>query len=987
MAPAILTDRYAEATNQPAAERVMLEDMSEPPALPPPRRVNRAPEDNIAYQPTHPPLTESTTLALRNIPECSSPVEKAAPIPRPRKPVPLPRFKLPSKSPLTPESSVSLHDELSSAMGSSEHLSELENLKMDNLSEHELDSFPLSEYLQPVKTDQSQSGQPTKFPYPARSVLSSTVSTPIVPSDVQQVPIHRSASNGTMASAKSLIQWESIDNLQDFHGQASGLRAVEPDVFSAVDLDLTPPAYSPPPIPKSPESGRELIPIEPPPPLPPRPLKKDGTSMDVIVERPAPPLPVAVSKTAHEREVRNGISTLCSDLLTVKFNQREQGKRWCVLKDGKISLYADRKSLISPKNVILCSEILDITVLEEKKNKLSFGFEITMIKDRSKPWTFSAVSRDMVIRWMSAIAKGICDVSGMYLTSPLVGSEEYEFGGKVFMRRGSTGEWMKIWIELQGRTLRVFTDDVLEEFDLRKTLSFNMVNVGLYENKSDAMCRDVAQESNPFILNMPGKSLHFQADTDKQTLQWMKIMQKRAKECGDSLEDQPLTADDVPVIVDKCMQFVSAYGLKSKGIYRQSGVSSKIALILEMFAKDAHSCYLSRENFTEHDVAGALKRFLRQLPEPVIKVELYQPLLHCTEMSTEVKLKMYLSLLDQLPRVPNYATLKKLLGHLKVVSESANENLMSIPNIAASFGNTLMSGNGDSEMGDVSGTKFDTTTKEITVMVDLLTFYEPLFDVKQADLDKERKILNALEAINKQLLLPPRAGDFLMGVYWIDKNGECVNMRLSSKLTAGQLCQNMLDHEKMVHDNSYSLYEVIFDDKLYRPVHYAEEVSSIIMRWTEWNSCNICEYSSNYLCVRRNTVYEKVAMMERSPLSVTQQLRFSKDKTFKKVSMDFSRMALTVHKSASVEKDLGNWKVEDIIWFLGCSPQRTPPTKWTFSFIEKDRNAVLSRLKENRVAFGFTVCCDEEEWLDKWIAAMLQAQHNMDFYSDAATFV
>ena len=43
---------------------------------------------------------------------------------------------------------------------------------------------------------------------------------------------------------------------------------------------------------------------------------------------------------------------------------------------------------------------------------------------------------------------------------------------------------------------------------------------------------------------------------------------------------------------------------------------------------DPHNCHLSRDHFSEHDVAGALKRFLRNMPEPLIKVELYQPFLH-----------------------------------------------------------------------------------------------------------------------------------------------------------------------------------------------------------------------------------------------------------------------------------------------------------------------------------------------------------------------
>lgn len=111
-----------------------------------------------------------------------------------------------------------------------------------------------------------------------------------------------------------------------------------------------------------------------------------------------------------------------------------------------------------------------------------------------------------------------------------------------------------------------------------------------------------------------------------------------------------------------------------------------------------------------------------------------------------------------------------------------------------------------------------------------------------------------------------------------------------------------------------------------RPVHYTEEVTPIILRWTDWNGSNICEYSSNYLCVRKDTVFDRVAKrvrgfffspldilnwraewnaqisfpQERTPLSLTQQLRFSKEKSFKKVSMDFSKMTLAVHKSSTV---------------------------------------------------------------------------------------
>lgn len=73
----------------------------------------------------------------------------------------------------------------------------------------------------------------------------------------------------------------------------------------------------------------------------------------------------------------------------------------------------------------------------------------------------------------------------------------------------------------------------------------------------------------------------------------------------------------------------------------------------------------------------------------------------------------------------------------------------------------------------LSGSSFDTATKEIIVMVDFLEFYEKLFDVRfcsevyniyvilflllqvdEAHMLKERKILDALEIINKQLQQP-----------------------------------------------------------------------------------------------------------------------------------------------------------------------------------------------------------------------------------------
>lgn len=58
----------------------------------------------------------------------------------------------------------------------------------------------------------------------------------------------------------------------------------------------------------------------------------------------------------------------------------------------------------------------------------------------------------------------------------------------------------------------------------------------------------------------------------------------------------------------------------SKGIYRQSGVGSLVSELLSKFAENAWAVQITNDKFSEHDVATALKRFFRDLPEPLLEI-------------------------------------------------------------------------------------------------------------------------------------------------------------------------------------------------------------------------------------------------------------------------------------------------------------------------------------------------------------------------------
>jgi hypothetical protein len=101
----------------------------------------------------------------------------------------------------------------------------------------------------------------------------------------------------------------------------------------------------------------------------------------------------------------------------------------------------------------------------------------------------------------------------------------------------------------------------------------------------------------------------------------------------------------VPVVVYQCIQAVDLYGLEVEGIYRLSGTSSHVNKIKAMFDNggwladgwgpwgwpnwletDASKVdFRNPENFF-HDVnsvAGLLKQFFRELPNPLLTTEHY----------------------------------------------------------------------------------------------------------------------------------------------------------------------------------------------------------------------------------------------------------------------------------------------------------------------------------------------------------------------------
>ncbi|KAI1424538.1 hypothetical protein F5Y12DRAFT_751312 [Xylaria sp. FL1777] len=151
----------------------------------------------------------------------------------------------------------------------------------------------------------------------------------------------------------------------------------------------------------------------------------------------------------------------------------------------------------------------------------------------------------------------------------------------------------------------------------------------------------------------------------------------------------------VPMVVHQCIQAVDLYGLAVEGIYRLSGSSMHVNKLKSLFDTDQESHILdfrNPENFF-HDVnsvAGLLKQFLRDLPDPLLTSDNYAAFIEAAKQDDDIVRRDSMhAIINGLPD-PNYATLRALTLHLYRVMENSTVNRMNSQNLAIVFGPTLM---------------------------------------------------------------------------------------------------------------------------------------------------------------------------------------------------------------------------------------------------------------------------------------------------------
>ncbi|RWS11192.1 arf-GAP with Rho-GAP domain: ANK repeat and PH domain-containing protein 1-like protein [Dinothrombium tinctorium] len=735
----------------------------------------------------------------------------------------------------------------------------------------------------------------------------------------------------------------------------------------------------------------------------------------------------ALLKQQQQEEFSKRTANKCGFLYKTDPSRKRFQKRWFIICDALISYFSEeptRSSRVEPKGTIPFKDVMfvgECTVIDKAKHpptrsrsfssktphqtrtdcKTSISHDISQYQSyfnvgvssqQGRIYLFAAESPKSRQEWIKILAERIAPPK-CYLLSNLT---RIECCGYLHVKLGISGIWTTCFVVLSGKNVTILTEfyeDVHREnkivhVDLRKVLSPSLTTAHQISS-----CGTVSEIGQPISLNRPyDTTIYIQGVFKSHTESWYHLFLNAWTVPPNALLDQQLlTPSNIPVAVDKCLNFISTYGgLKTKGIYKNSGDETAVKSIFSNL-RDTTKLWewhiRPEEGYTVIDVASALKLYLSSFPECILTEKLYSEFIENNQHENrDERLRRIKCLLKRLPLI-NFNTLKKIICHFCYLIENADQNQMNIGNISLTMGPVLLF---SSQTETDDGCRMD-------VIGDLITCYAWLFDVTQEEMEKERKIQRTLVCLRETRIRSSKpAGDILVGVYVYNSEwGKCINVPLTPTMSAEELVIYIKEKCNLKEPvNRLSVFEVVCDNQLERILHYSEVVLGVTLSWTtNWPADDA---KSNYLIVKTNDLYDKLSPFLNQtncrtstiPLSLFSELKFSDingGKTFRKVICEFIGARLNIYKDAKADKVIGQWNIEDIVWYLGSEAKRNAPSKFCITFINRDKPII--RNKESSGFIGRTICCNTEQEYYQWISGMIIAEYPNGVYPPVKTFV
>ncbi|XP_043925854.1 arf-GAP with Rho-GAP domain, ANK repeat and PH domain-containing protein 3 [Protopterus annectens] len=663
----------------------------------------------------------------------------------------------------------------------------------------------------------------------------------------------------------------------------------------------------------------------------------DGNSVDTIRVYDEIVHPVLLREYLYK-------STAISKSGTLKRNKDEFHKRWCCL--GKSLLFYESEKSTEPTGKVEMGEVVCLGVCRSDtlsnpgpSDRFRYVFELFLSSE--KVYHFGTDSLETLQNWTTAIGKWFTPLSCHCLIA-----REFKRVGKLrYKAMVNPDQWKEGFFVLHNSNLFICPEEkeaAEDAVNLKQLQELNLVPHTESSDKKDAL-----------VLVEKGRTLHVQGTTRMDFPAWHTDIQAAAGGKGNSLRDQQLSRNDIPIIVDSCIAFITQYGLRHEGIYRKNGAKSRIKLLIEEFRKDARNVKLRiGENFIE-DVTDVLKRFFREIDDPVFMADLHPLWKEAAEVSQKAsRLNRYKELIHILPKV-NRTTLSALIGHLYRVQKCSDMNHMNTKNLSLLFAPTLFQSDGKGE-------------HEVKIIEDLIDNYVDVFGIDEEQVS-QMDLENSLITTWKDVQLS-QAGDLIIEVYLEKKMPDCcVTLKVSPTMSAGELTNQVLDMRNITPNGKefWLTFEAIENGELERPLHPKEKVLEQALQWGK-----LTDPSSAFLVMKKIPSGEGAILFSglKSEAQKGGLLKCREEppkllgNKFQERYFLLQNRKLLLMKDKKSMKPEREWVLTSLKLYVGIRKKIKAPTQWGLTLVMDKQQLFL--------------CFSKQEELWEWITSLLRAQHD-----------
>ncbi|XP_027715572.1 rho GTPase-activating protein 17 isoform X4 [Vombatus ursinus] len=211
---------------------------------------------------------------------------------------------------------------------------------------------------------------------------------------------------------------------------------------------------------------------------------------------------------------------------------------------------------------------------------------------------------------------------------------------------------------------------------------------------------------------------------------------------------------DIALPVEACVMLLLETGMKEEGLFRIGAGASKLKKLKA--ALDCSTSQLDEFYSDPHAVAGALKSYLRELPEPLMTFNLYEEWTKVASVQDpDKKLQDLWSICQKLPK-PNFANFRYLIKFLAKLAQTSDVNKMTPSNIAIVLGPNLLWAKTEGSLADMAAA----TSVHVVAVIEPIIQHADWFFPEEVDFNVSGAFVGPASSSNH---LPHTGNDYDTG--------------------------------------------------------------------------------------------------------------------------------------------------------------------------------------------------------------------------------